>query len=254
MNLPRILLGFNVLLALGASLAWWHQREALQDRQDQLAAARAEAARVDALARVNQRLRGALPTPAELEALRSDQDALPALRAEVAQLRARVEQRLHAPAQNAPAEPSEPTVFAAKQWFNAGRHTPLHTIMTALWAASQGDASVLAESIQLNSAGMERLAAMWTELPPHLRHRYPNPEQFVAALAAQNLFAQSLEFVGFGDEPEDAPFATVRVRVTNAEGKARFPTLLALRGPDGWKLMFPTPVLEAYYERLKQAP
>jgi hypothetical protein len=254
MNLPRILLGFNVALALGAGLVWWHQRAALQDRQVELNAARAAAAQTAAVARTNARLRAELPTEAELDALRSDQQALPALRAEVAQLQARVEQRLHAPVQIPSTDASQPTVFVADQWFNAGRQTPLHTIMTALWAASRGNAAVLKESIQLNPQGPERLAAMWAELPAHLRERYPNQEQFLAGLSAQHLPIHSLQYLELGNEPEDAPFATVRVRVNSPEGEARFPTLITLRGADGWKLVLPTPVLESHYERLTQTP
>jgi hypothetical protein len=249
--MPRfLLLALNLaLLILGASL-YWHQRQATTALRTAVAAPLDEPPQLLALHRENEALRQSLLNSSDLAALRADHEALPILRAELQALQASAEKRLQNAAQANPPR-SEPPTFTATDWINAGRRTPIETVVTALWASTRGEKAVLADLIHLDARTEERLRPLLAALPEAEQRQFTSLEAFAADITTRSLRVDSIQFLELDASlPEDAPFTTLRVRVTSPGGSERYPTLVAVRSASGWKLLLPAPVVDRYTQTL----
>jgi hypothetical protein len=244
---PRLgfwLLAAFVALACGAL---WLQHEsvlAAASERDAVAVAAADLARARA---EHGRLQAVQIAPEQLAAMRADHAAVARLRNELEALRREADQR---PPEPAPAPP--PKKIPAAEWKNAGRATPTAAVETVLWAAAGGDVDALAKAVVFDAKVRPSVDAFFAALPPAMREQHGTPERLVAFFTAKDIPLGAMTIVG--QKPVGADGAQVALLLESAEGGTPRKAVLSLqRDDDGWRLRVPPAAVQNYANMLGAA-
>ncbi|MBL9204640.1 MAG: hypothetical protein JNN01_06120 [Opitutaceae bacterium] len=194
----------------------------------------------------HRRLRQALPSDAEWEGLRSDHTRMEEVRKQLAELRTRPAGPTALPSaapSTAPSSPSPPQV-PVSVWRQAGRATPEAALYTTLWAASQGNIDIMAQSILLDERARAKAQRLIEQLRPTASLEASSPEHLIALLTVKEVPLGSLQLLSL-TQPNPT-LAMIRVRLTAPEGAAKV-TNLTLRQTSGqWRLVVPEAAVDAY--------
>lgn len=202
---------------------------------------REQTAEIATLSRERERLAARQISPAELATLNESARDVARLRAEAAALHAQKENLATAPAQ-AP----EP-----EAWSNSGRLTPLSTFRSAVWAVTQGDIDVLAGLISFDPAGRTLIDALFARLPPETQANHRSAEAVFATLLAARV-PQDLTSAEVVASPlSQANEEILRLRLNRAHAPTKEANFHFKRDAEGWRIVVPTAVVEAYIGMLK---
>lgn len=192
----------------------------------------------------HSRLAAAQPSSSDWNALRANRAALERVRTQLAELRARPTRPPATPPARPPAAAPVPPPVPVTAWRNAGRGTPEAALETTVWAASQGNIDVMAQSMFLT----EQTKAKAQRLLERLRLSSPieasTPEQLVALLTVKDVPLGSMQMLS--QTPSDPQAAAISVRLTAPDGSSKV-TRLTLRHIGGeWRIMVPEAAVDKY--------
>ncbi|MBI5382623.1 MAG: hypothetical protein HZA31_12040 [Opitutae bacterium] len=238
------------LLTLGG--AWWASRQNAQQLDAEATRLRAEIKTLAALRAEHQRLRGQQVSTDTLQRLRDDHAALAPLREEIGLLRTQREKA----SQLMPASLVVRPLVPASAWTNAGRATPQAALESMLWAATQGDITVLCNALDFQ-ASRRQLDAMFATLPEATRAQYGTAEKVFGTLLAAHI-TRAVDAMGEVVMPSlnsgSSDRATVIAQLQAPDNQIRDRTYLFARSADGWRMVVPIPMLESFAALLKTKP
>lgn len=190
----------------------------------------------------HRRLREALPSDTEWEGLRYDHIRLEELRKQLVELRSRPAGATVPPSVAPSAATPLPVPVSA--WRQTGWATPVDTLHTALWAASQGNIDIMAQSIFLDERARAKAQSLLERLRQTTSLEASTPEHLIALLTVKEVPLGSLQLLSL-TQP-NPKLAMIRVRLTAPEGAAKV-TNLTLRQTTGeWRLVVPEGAVDAY--------
>lgn len=194
----------------------------------------------------HRRLREALPSDAEWEGLRSDHTQLEELRKQLAELRTR-QAGPTAPPSVAPSVPA-PAAVPVSAWRQAGWATPEAALHTALWAASQGNIDLMAQSIRLDERARTKAEGLLERLRTSPSLEASTPEHLIALLTLKEVPLGSLQLLSLTQPNPN--LAMIRVRLTAPEGAAKVTNLTLQQTSRVWRLLVPEAAVDAYILQL----
>jgi hypothetical protein len=223
----------GVLAAIGLGIAFTTQQRSAAELRRQIDRARAQNAELARLQALNQQARASQVSESELESLRADHAVLARVRSDLEKLKQSAQPAAKPAAR--PAAKSEPMV-PTSDWRNAGLGTPRATFETALWAAVNGDSSVLASTMELSPGAKAKAEEVLARLDAGTRAQYESPEQLVAQLTAR-----SIHFTGMSVASElgDAEFKNLVVNLQQPNGQTKRTLLVFHRDETDWRLVVP---------------
>ncbi len=242
----------GLLMAVGALLAWQqHQTRTLETRIREIR----DFAEPPKSAGAN----AATIAASELQRLREDRLALERLRKEIEDLQQSVASRSPTP----PATNEFAQRVPASAWQHEGRTSPQKAVITILWAGKNRNLDVMSSALAFDSnAARTRAEEMLATLPVGTREFLGTPERLIAHLISQSLDFDAIQFPGKPVAQQDAAAAihqsgeaeTVVLPAVSHRANER-PSRMSLtlqQSLDGWRLVLPEDVVEAYATRLHE--
>ncbi len=223
--------GIGIAIAVGLGLGW-RNRHALLLRQDLALQNQHEH---QSLQREHTQLAARAPSDDELTALR-------AAAAEAARLRAAISARpeTKAAAATNPASPklADGTDWTmAAHWRNRGNATVADAVETSFWAASNGELSILRDTIELSPGARAKADEILARLPADARARYSTPEDLAALFTARDASFQGAQLVY--NQRVDDDHAQVAIIVKADNGRDKEISLALHRFAGAWRLVMP---------------
>lgn len=247
------IIALGLLMAVGAMLAWQRQQTRMLETQ-------IRQVRDDARTPKSDEANAATIAASELQRLRDDRAALERLRKEIEDLKQSVPSRT-------PPPPPRTNEFAqrvpASAWQHEGRTSPQKAVLTILWAGKNRNLDVMSSALAFDSnAARARAEEMLATLPVGTREFLGTPERLIAHLISQSLAFDAIQFPGKPVAQQDAATAinqpgeaetVVLPAVSHRanEGPSRM-SLTLQQSLDGWRLVLPEDVVEAYATRLHE--
>lgn len=219
-----------------------YQRQRTPEVRAELELRRSQERELAKLRVERENARDAQPT-AEEQARRAEEEA------ELKKWKAEVERLRRGAASEAVTQNDEDTdgwERAAEEWKNVGAATPRAALETALWAALGGEVETLAAMLEFEPKARLAAERMLRSLPTG--GGYGTPERLVALFTAKDVAPGSARLVSETRRGEEA---SLRVRLTSAEGPSKSTTLTVRRTAAGWKFVVPERAVERYAAMLK---
>jgi hypothetical protein len=192
---------------------------------------------------------GVLKSKAEhldLAALRRDRAEAGALRAEMAAARGALEKL--GPA-NAPPQKAANAVVPIGSWKPSGNASPDAAFESVLWAATRGEVDRLAALIAFDPPSRAAADALFQGLSDADRAQYGTPERVVATMLAGSLPA-NLSAMEKLNGSGSADYASLWMKLQRSDGTFKETDFQFQREADGWRLLVPAGVVNAYAKSL----
>jgi len=244
----KSLTGNLIILVLAFSLGFvvWRQikaNTALHAEQTRLREQSVELTRLQA---AQNFFKNAAASSSELEEIQSEAE-------ESARLRNRIEEMTKTPARMA-APKTAPAVVQKKRedvWRNDGQATPVDTLHSVLWAATNGDVESLTPMLAFDPASRSEADAMLASLSDSVRAQYPTVEKLVATMISSRLatdfnLANPLEQTDEGLDRRSVKFELQKASSARKEVIFHFQ-----RNGSEWRLLVPQTAIAVFKRSLE---
>ena len=131
-------------------------------------------------------------------------------------------------------------------WRNAGTGTPMAAVETLMWSAARGELAELQRVTALDADAQAKAQRLFADVPPSLQAEFGDAGTLVAAVMAVWLPWHSSMPEVVAEEAVTADECVLHLRWPRNNRAARDLALRCRRGPGGWRLLVPAPVIMGY--------
>jgi len=237
------LLGILGLVIAGVACAVIWEAKTARRRQAELAAFRRQQTDLASLRQENRDLVAKQISAEDLGRLHREHDEEDRLRRLIAASRSHPSSEAMAPVDDNRA------MVPSSDWKFAGKATPKAAFESVLWAATRQDIDSLATLLSFDPKARAAADGFFAQLPDEVRAQYGSPEKIAATMLAATMPA-NLSAMGELSENVGPDNAMLLMGVQRGDGTQKDTAFQFHRGTDGWQLLVPPGVMEAYLRKL----